>query len=103
MLLLGFGEPGPHILQMTLGCDLQENGNFKSFWKYSYDRQEYLTFQPASLHWNADVPEAQSMAQSLQKDKDLAQHHRAFIIGDCQHYLQKYPGPGKKPLVPSGN
>ncbi|XP_048655859.1 hereditary hemochromatosis protein homolog isoform X1 [Marmota marmota marmota] len=92
---------GPHILQMALGCDLKENGNFKSFWKYSYEGQDYLTFQPATLCWKADAPEAQSMAQSLKKDRDLAQHHGAFINGDCQHYLQKYPGPGKKALVQS--
>nr|XP_040139580.1 zinc-alpha-2-glycoprotein-like [Ictidomys tridecemlineatus] len=94
-------QPGPHILQMALGCDLKENGNFKSFWKYSYEGQDYLTFQPATLCWKADAPEAQSMAQSLRKDRDLARHHGAFINGDCQHYLQKYPGPGKKALVPS--
>ncbi|VTJ51900.1 Hypothetical predicted protein [Marmota monax] len=79
----GFGAPGPHILQMALGCDLKENGNFKSFWKYSFEGQDYLTFQPATLCWKADAPEAQSMAQSLKKDRDLAQHHGAFINGDC--------------------
>ncbi|XP_044531143.1 hereditary hemochromatosis protein [Gracilinanus agilis] len=82
---------GSHILQVILGCEfLVEDNKTRSFWKYGYDGQDYLTFHPDTMNWTAVQPEAQATKQEWEMNKIQAKQHRAYLERDCPKQLQRY-------------
>lgn len=83
------GEPGLHILQATLGCELQRNGSTRGFWHLGYDGRNLLTFDQRTLTWTMDVPFTQQKTfwEPRAPRADLV---KTFLDDTCPAQLQRH-------------
>ncbi|XP_032750251.1 hereditary hemochromatosis protein homolog [Rattus rattus] len=82
-------DKGLHILQATLGCELQRNGSTRGFWHLGYDGRNLLTFDQRTLTWTMDVPFTQQKTfwEPRAPRADLV---KTFLDDTCPAQLQRH-------------
>lgn len=84
----------PHILQVTLGCEVREDNSTRGFWEYGYDGEDHLEFRPETLDWRAAEPRARATKLEWEVSKIRAKQNRAYLQRDCPEQLQQLLGLG---------
>ncbi|KAB0402668.1 hypothetical protein E2I00_002832, partial [Balaenoptera physalus] len=68
-------QTGPHTLQFTFSCELQQDGRPTGHWQYGYDGEDYLSLHMDSLQYTA--------APFIAQDKN-------YLEKECVLWLQRY-------------
>lgn len=77
---------GLHILQETLGCELQGNRSTGGFWRFGYDGQDFLAFDQKTLTWTMAMP----FTQQTKTHAPRADEVKTFLEDICPARLQGY-------------
>ncbi|KAM6154391.1 LOW QUALITY PROTEIN: MHC class I-like protein MILL2 [Erethizon dorsatum] len=82
-------EGGLNTLQATLGCEL---GNLSTggFWRLGYNGQDFFTFDPASLTWNATLPSARQSKKFWEVHGPSTYQVKNFLNEICPNQLRRY-------------
>ncbi|XP_014445554.1 H-2 class I histocompatibility antigen, D-D alpha chain [Tupaia chinensis] len=95
----GEGSPGPHTLQLSLGCEL---GNGGGFWRYGYDGEDFTAYHPDTWAWGAALPEPERRRRQLVLGRRLSAV-RAWLDRACPAALRSLLAAGlggPTPVVP---
>ncbi|XP_060045423.1 BOLA class I histocompatibility antigen, alpha chain BL3-7-like isoform X2 [Erinaceus europaeus] len=94
-------EDVSHTYQWMCGCDVGPDGRLlRGYSQFAYDGADYLALNDDLRTWTA----ADMMAQKTQRKWDaafVAEHSRAYLDGECLHWLGKYLEMGKEELLVS--
>nr|XP_048289396.1 MHC class I-like protein MILL2 [Myodes glareolus] len=83
-------DRGLHTIQVTLGCELQRNGNIGGFWRLGYDGQDALTFDQKILTWTMAVPSTQQTKTFWETHAPRTDQVKTFLKGTCPSQLQRH-------------
>ncbi|XP_041510862.1 MHC class I-like protein MILL2 isoform X1 [Microtus oregoni] len=83
-------KKGLHILQETLGCELQGNRSTGGFWRIGYDGQDFLTFDQKTLTWTMAIPFTQKTKTFWETHAPRADEVKTFLDDICPAQLQGY-------------
>ncbi|CAO2626754.1 MHC class I-like protein MILL1 [Lemmus lemmus] len=84
------GGPGLHTIQVTVGCELQRNGNIGGFWHLGFDGQDALTFDQKTLTWTMAVPSTQQTKTFWETHAPRADQVKTFLEDICPAQLQRH-------------
>ncbi|XP_077876513.1 patr class I histocompatibility antigen, A-2 alpha chain isoform X7 [Ictidomys tridecemlineatus] len=90
---------GSHTLQRMSGCDLGTDGRLlRGFEQRAYDGKDYLALNEDLRSWTAADVAAQITRRKWEAAGD-AEHHRAYLEGECVESLTRYLENGKETLL----
>ncbi|XP_029940596.1 class I histocompatibility antigen, F10 alpha chain-like isoform X2 [Salarias fasciatus] len=80
---------GPHIGQVTAGCEWDdETGEVNRFDKYSYDREDFLWLDPKTNTWICPRLQGVFTKRKLNHKKAQLTRHKADFLRDCPDLLK---------------
>ncbi|XP_068103897.1 major histocompatibility complex class I-related gene protein-like [Hyperolius riggenbachi] len=80
---------GLPILQRLTGCNLYDNSTASAIFSFHYDGKPLLTFHVEEAFWTAEVKKAQSIADSLNKNKTELQENRDLLLNTCTSHAKE--------------
>ncbi|KAM4816998.1 popy Class I histocompatibility antigen, A-1 alpha chain-like isoform X7 [Urocitellus parryii] len=90
---------GSHTLQRMSGCDLGTDGRLlRGYEQRAYDGKDYLALNEDLRSWTAADLAAQITRRKWEAAGD-AEHHRAYLEGECVESLTRYLENGKETLL----
>ncbi|XP_062385626.1 H-2 class I histocompatibility antigen, Q10 alpha chain-like isoform X2 [Sardina pilchardus] len=92
-----------HVLMWKHGCEVDKmaDGSFRfvrGVDAYSYDGNDFLSFDDASMQWVAPVPEAVPTKQKWDGVPILNQYTKGYLEKECVDWLEKFTEYGYKEL-----
>uniref|UniRef100_A0A8C4RPQ4 Ig-like domain-containing protein n=1 Tax=Erpetoichthys calabaricus TaxID=27687 RepID=A0A8C4RPQ4_ERPCA len=85
-----FPFTGIHVLQRSLGCDV-ENGVLKQgFLLYGYNGEDLIGFSKDRLQWFPAIPEAYFLKSEWDKDRMSNKDYKDFLDSKCVEILKKH-------------
>ncbi|XP_035649127.1 major histocompatibility complex class I-related gene protein-like isoform X3 [Oncorhynchus keta] len=90
-----------HILQWRHGCEIdkQPDGTLKFIKgtdQYSYDGDDFLAFDDATMQWVAPVDQAQQTKRKWDEVQILNQYTKGYLEKECVDWLSKFMAYGDK-------
>ncbi|XP_018609928.1 class I histocompatibility antigen, F10 alpha chain-like isoform X2 [Scleropages formosus] len=84
-----------HVLQWRHGCKgvQQPDGSLKfkeGFDQYSYDGEDFLSFDESNSRWIAPVPAAQPTKKKWDDSQTLNQYTKGYLQKECMDWLSKF-------------
>ncbi|XP_065262202.1 class I histocompatibility antigen, F10 alpha chain-like [Emys orbicularis] len=89
---------GFHIIQMILGCDLQEDNTIQGFYRDSYNEQDFLTFDKETMTWVAADIGAQITKRRWDAEVFDNQRWKHYLEEECMPWLRSSLEYGKETL-----
>ncbi|XP_035379576.1 major histocompatibility complex class I-related gene protein-like isoform X2 [Electrophorus electricus] len=91
-----------HVLQWRHGCEIKEDSGRIQFLKgideYSYDGQEFLSFDSSNSRWIAPVQAAEPTKRKWDDVSILNQYTKGYLEKECVDWLTKFMDYGKESL-----
>nr|XP_055074958.1 zinc-alpha-2-glycoprotein-like isoform X4 [Misgurnus anguillicaudatus] len=91
-----------HILQWRHGCEIEKQENEVTFLKgideYSYDGENFLSFDDKISQWVAPAPEAVLTKRKWDNVPILNQYTKGYLEKECVDWLNKFREYGDKEL-----
>nr|XP_012592717.1 HLA class I histocompatibility antigen, B-81 alpha chain-like [Microcebus murinus] len=92
-------DGGSHTIQTMYGCDVGPDGRLlRGYRQYAYDGADYLALNEDLRSWTAADTAAQISKQKYET-AGVAEHHRAYLEGECLDWLLRYLEHGKDTLL----
>ncbi|XP_058866659.1 class I histocompatibility antigen, F10 alpha chain-like isoform X2 [Acipenser ruthenus] len=93
----------PHVLQWMHGCTLDEDNNeeVQGYDQYSYDGNDFLSFNKNDLQWVAPMQPAFATKQKWDGEKILNQYTKGYLENECIDWLKKFLGYGERDIYRS--
>ncbi|XP_017540654.2 class I histocompatibility antigen, F10 alpha chain-like isoform X2 [Pygocentrus nattereri] len=95
-------ETDLHVLQWRHGCEIEEaDGNLtflRGIDEYSYDGDEFLSFDDDNMRWIAPVAEALPTKRKWDDVAILNQYTKGYLERECVDWLTKFMQYGKEAL-----
>ncbi|KAG7457570.1 hypothetical protein MATL_G00228540 [Megalops atlanticus] len=83
-----------HILQWKHGCEVEKSGKepkfLKGFDQYSYDGEDFLSFDDANMQWVAAVNQAVPTKKKWDDVQILNQYTKGYLEKECMDWLSKF-------------
>uniref|UniRef100_V9KN34 MHC class I antigen n=1 Tax=Callorhinchus milii TaxID=7868 RepID=V9KN34_CALMI len=81
---------GAHYGQVVFGCEVREDGTTDGHLTVAFDGEDFLSFDKKDLRWISAVPEAQTVRQKLDNDRDMNQVWKQKLENDCLNRMEEY-------------
>ncbi|XP_042202284.1 zinc-alpha-2-glycoprotein-like isoform X2 [Callorhinchus milii] len=81
---------GAHYAQAITGCEVREDGTTDEHFTVAFDGEDFLSFDKNDLRWISAVPEAQTLRQKLDNDRDMNQDWKQVLENDCPTWMEEY-------------
>ncbi|XP_039188197.1 zinc-alpha-2-glycoprotein-like [Crotalus tigris] len=81
---------GLHTWQVMLGCELMEDRGKGGFFRYSYDRMDFISFDKEALTWVPAQPQARKLKRKWEDDPGWSERNKFFLEETCIEWLQRY-------------
>ncbi|XP_016380042.1 uncharacterized protein LOC107717719 [Sinocyclocheilus rhinocerous] len=95
-------ESDVHVLQWRHGCEIEKQGSEVNFSKgideYSYDGENFLSFDDKESQWVAPVDAAVQTKNKWDKVPILNQYTKGYLEKECVDWLNKFRDYGDKEL-----
>ncbi|XP_075850963.1 zinc-alpha-2-glycoprotein-like [Microcebus murinus] len=82
-----YDRNGSHIFQGRFGCELKNNRSSGAFWKYAYDRKDFIEFNKKIPTW---VPLNLATSNTKKKWEPYLQNAKEYLEEECPGILQRY-------------
>uniref|UniRef100_A0A671SR11 Ig-like domain-containing protein n=2 Tax=Sinocyclocheilus anshuiensis TaxID=1608454 RepID=A0A671SR11_9TELE len=95
-------ESDVHVLQWRHGCEIEKQGDEVKFSKgideYSYDGENFLSFDDKESQWVAPVDAAVPTKRKWDKVPILNQYTKGYLEKECVDWLNKFRDYGEQEL-----
>ncbi|XP_073714134.1 zinc-alpha-2-glycoprotein-like [Misgurnus anguillicaudatus] len=95
-------ESDVHVLQWRHGCEIEKQGNEVTFSKgideYSYDGENFLSFDDKTSQWVAPAPAAVPTKRKWDNVPILNQYTKGYLEKECVDWLNKFREYGEREL-----
>ncbi|XP_032065634.1 uncharacterized protein LOC116503370 isoform X2 [Thamnophis elegans] len=81
---------GLHTWQVSLGCELKEDGSKGGFLHYGYNGMDFISFEKETLRWVTAQPQAQKVKEKWEDDTRKSQRNIIYLEETCINMMQKY-------------
>ncbi|KAL7868707.1 hypothetical protein SRHO_G00100910 [Serrasalmus rhombeus] len=102
MQRMGHNETDLHVLQWRHGCEIDEADGKPKFRRgideYSYDGDEFLSFDDDNMRWIAPVAQALPTKRKWDDVPILNQYTKGYLEKECVDWLTKFMQYGKEAL-----
>ncbi|KAM4817440.1 HLA class I histocompatibility antigen, B alpha chain-like [Urocitellus parryii] len=89
---------GSHSIQIMYGCDVGTDGRLlRGYQQHAYDGKDYIALNDDLRSWTAADTAAQITKRKWEA-AGAAEHHRAYLEGECVEWLTRYLENGKETL-----
>nr|XP_055075145.1 major histocompatibility complex class I-related gene protein-like [Misgurnus anguillicaudatus] len=89
---------GVHTLQVMYGCELEDDGTTRGYYKFGYDGEDFINFDKNTLIWTSANPQAKIIKNKWNRDRAKAEHWKIYLENTCFEWLRKYVSYGKNTL-----
>ncbi|XP_051745344.1 patr class I histocompatibility antigen, alpha chain G-like isoform X3 [Ctenopharyngodon idella] len=87
-------ESDLHVLQWRVGCEVEQQGDEVKFLKgiddYSYDGENFLSFDIKESQWVASVDKALPTKRKWDNVPNLNQYTKGYLEKECVDWLNKF-------------
>ncbi|XP_037398620.1 class I histocompatibility antigen, F10 alpha chain-like isoform X1 [Pygocentrus nattereri] len=102
MQRMGHNQTNLHVLQWRHGCEIEEANGKPKFLRgideYSYDGDEFLSFDDDNMRWIAPVAQALPTKRKWDDVPILNQYTKGYLEKECVDWLTKFMQYGKEAL-----
>ncbi|XP_067237165.1 major histocompatibility complex class I-related gene protein-like isoform X2 [Chanodichthys erythropterus] len=95
-------ESDLHVLQRRIGCEIKKQGNklnfSKGIYEFSYDGEDFLSFDDKESQWVAPVDEALPTKRKWDNELILNQYIKGYLEKECVDWLNKFREYGDEEL-----
>ncbi|KAG2469132.1 HMR1 protein, partial [Polypterus senegalus] len=81
---------GIHVLQRSLGCDVEDGVLKQGFLLYGYNGEDLIGFSKDRLQWFPAIPEAYFLKREWDKDRMSNKDYKDFLDSKCVEILKKH-------------
>ncbi|XP_067226462.1 H-2 class I histocompatibility antigen, Q10 alpha chain-like, partial [Chanodichthys erythropterus] len=85
-----------HVLQWRVGCEVGQQGDgvkfLKGIYEFSYDGEDFLSFDIKETQWVAPVDEALPTKRKWDNIPIINQYIKGYLEKECVDWLNKYRG-----------
>ncbi|XP_060738734.1 H-2 class I histocompatibility antigen, Q9 alpha chain-like isoform X2 [Tachysurus vachellii] len=89
---------GVHTVQMMYGCELDDDGTVRGYTQYSYDGEDFISFDLKTLTWTAAKPQAVITKNKWDNDPGATVGEKNYLENICIEWLKKYVSYGRETL-----
>ncbi|XP_064197553.1 zinc-alpha-2-glycoprotein-like isoform X2 [Anguilla rostrata] len=90
----GLNMSGAAVLQGRFGCEIELNPDsgirlMRTFAQYGWNGEDFLSFNPSRLQWEASAGSAVPMKRKWNRDRTITVETKDYIDFICVHHLLK--------------
>ncbi|GAA6108838.1 BOLA class I histocompatibility antigen, alpha chain BL3-7-like isoform X2, partial [Tachysurus ichikawai] len=89
---------GVHTVQLMFGCELDDDGTVRGYNQYSYDGEDFISFDLKTLTWTAAKPQAVMTKNKLDNELVNNNEWKNFLEKECFDWIKQYVSYGKEAL-----
>ncbi|XP_019730692.1 class I histocompatibility antigen, F10 alpha chain-like, partial [Hippocampus comes] len=91
---------GVHMLQWMIGCEWDDETGEVDGWKqYSYDGEDFISFEWKTMRWIAANPQAFISKNKWERLDGLKEYWKSYVTEICPAALKKYVSIGRDFLM----
>uniref|UniRef100_A0A3Q3DX99 Ig-like domain-containing protein n=1 Tax=Hippocampus comes TaxID=109280 RepID=A0A3Q3DX99_HIPCM len=92
-----------HMLQWMIGCEWDDETGEVDGWKqYSYDGEDFISFEWKTMRWIAANPQAFISKNKWERLDGLKEYWKSYVTEICPAALKKYVSIGRDFLMRTG-
>ncbi|XP_057211311.1 major histocompatibility complex class I-related gene protein-like [Triplophysa rosa] len=93
-----FNNSDIHTFQMMYGCELEDDGTTRGYWKFGYDGDDFISFDKNTLSYTAANHQADIIKDKWDTDRAKAKYWQQYLENACIEWLRKIVRYGKDSL-----
>jgi len=79
-----------HVLQWSHGCEVEDNQKVRGYDRYSYDGEDFLSFDSDHKQWIAPMFGAEETKRKWDSIQQLNDYTDGYLHKECADWLQKF-------------
>ncbi|KAG7253658.1 hypothetical protein CRUP_035911 [Coryphaenoides rupestris] len=87
---LGKNDTVNHVFQWSRGCELSDNNKVRGHDRYSYDGDDFLSFDSDHKQWVAHMSEAEEIKRKWDGIQQLNDYTDGYLHKECVEWLQRF-------------